>query len=168
MAYAIIIPEVFMADKSKLGMEFPPYSFKIEKVKISEFAAAVAQKGDTDQIKEIYRDEEAAKNAGYESIPFPPTFPTSFVFWTGGGLMATIDALGADLSKLLHSEEEYEYFAPICAGDVLTRKMKVVEMYDRGKKERKGWYAEITVLQTEVINQRGELVVRGRTTFVER
>lgn len=157
-----------MADKSKLGMEFPPYSFIIEKNKIAEFAAALAQKDDTDQIKEIYRDEAAAKNAGYENIPVPPTFPTSFVFWTGGGLMATVDAVGADLSKLLHSEEDYEYFAPICAGDILTRKMKVVEMYERGKKERKGWYAEITVLQTDVINQRGELVVRGRTTFVEK
>jgi hypothetical protein len=168
MANVIIIPEVFMADKSKLGMEFPPYSFKIEKIKIAEFAAAVAQKEDTDEIKDIYRSDDAAKKAGYECIPVPPTFPSSFVFWTGGGLMATVDALGADLTRLLHSEEEYEYFAPICAGDVLTRKMKVVEMYERGRKGRKGWYAEITVLQTDVINQRGELVVRGRTTFVER
>ena len=128
-----------MADKSKLGIEFPLYSLKVEKNKIAEFAAAVAQKEDTDHIKAIYRDVDAAKNAGYENIPIPPTFPTSFVFWTGGGLLGTVNAVGADLSKLLHSEEDYEYFAPICAGDVITRKMKVVDMYDRGKKERKGW-----------------------------
>jgi len=168
MAHAIILAEVFMADKSKLGMEFPPYSLRIEKNKIAEFAAAVAQKDDTEQIKKSYRDEEAAKKAGYENIPIPPTFPTSFVFWTGGGLMGTVNGVGADLIKLLHSEEEYEYFAPICAGDVLTRKMKVIEMYERGKKERKGWYAEITVLQTDVTNQRGELVLRARTTFIEK
>jgi acyl dehydratase len=164
----VTIPEVHMADKSKLGMEFPPYSIKVEKNKIAEFAAAVAQKDDIETIRDIYRDEEAARRAGYESIPIPPTFPTSFVFWTGGGLLGTVNGVGADLSRLLHSEEEYEYFAPICAGDILTRKMKVVEMYDRGKKERKGWYAEITVLQTDVINQRGELVMRARTTFIER
>ena len=157
-----------MADKSKLGMEFPSYSFKVEKNKIAEFAAALAQKNDIDHIKEIYRSEEGAKNAGYENVPMPPTFPTSFVFWTGGGLMGTVEGVGADLSKLLHSEEQYEYFAPVCAGDVLTRKMKVVEMYERGRKERKGWYAEITVLQTDIFNQRGELVVRARTTFIER
>lgn len=157
-----------MADKSKLGMEFPSYSMKVAPNKIAEFAAAVAQKEDSQHIKDIYHDVAAAKNAGFENIPIPPTFPISFVFWTGGGLMATVNALGADLSKLLHSEEEYEYFAPICAGDVITRKMKVVDMYERGKKERKGWYVQVTVLETELINQRGELVVRARTTFVER
>ena len=157
-----------MADKSKLGMEFPLYSIKVEKNKIAEFAAAVAQKDDFDQIKAIYRDEEAAKNAGYENIPIPPTFPFCFAFWIGGGLPATMAAVGADLNRVLHSGEEYEYFAPICAGDVITRKMKVVDMYERGKKERKGWHAEVTVLEMELINQRGELVVRARTTFIER
>lgn len=157
-----------MADKSKLGMEFPLYSITVEKNKIAEFVAAISQKDDIDHIKAIYRDENAAKNAGYENIPTPPTFPTSFVFWTGGGLLATVQALAADLNKLLHSEEEYEYYAPICAGDVITRKMKVVEMYDRGKKERKGWHAQVTILETEMINQRGELVLKARTTFMER
>lgn len=157
-----------MADKSKLGMEFPLYSIKVEKNKIAEFAAAVAQKEDTNHIKEIYRDVDVARNAGYENIPIPPTFPTSFVFWTGGGLLGTVNAVGADVSKLLHSEEDYEYFAPICAGDVITRKMKVVDMYERGKKERKGWYVQVTTLETELINQRGELVLKARTTFMEK
>ena len=157
-----------MADKSKLGMEFPLYSIKVEKNKIAEFAAAVAQKEDTDHIKEIYRDVDAAKKAGYENIPVPPTFPTSFVFWTGGGLLGTVNGVGADVSKLLHSEEDYEYFAPICAGDVITHKMKVVDMYERGRKERKGWHAEVTILETELTNQRGELVLKARTTFMER
>lgn len=157
-----------MADKSKLDMEFPLYSIKVEKNKIAEFAAAVAQKEDTDHIKEIYRDVDAAKSAGYENIPVPPTFPTSFVFWTGGGLLGTVNGVGADVSKLLHSEEDYEYFAPICAGDVITRKMKVADMYDRGKPGRKGWHVQVTVLETELINQRGELVLKARTTFMER
>lgn len=157
-----------LADKSKLGFEFPPYSIRVEQNKIAEFAAAVAQKDDTDSIRDIYRDVEAARAAGFENIPVPPTFPTSFVFWTGGGLMGTVDGVGADVSKLLHSEEDYEFFASICAGDVLTRKMKVVDMYDRGRKERKGWFVQVTVLETEVTNQRGELVMRARTTFLER
>lgn len=157
-----------MADKSKLGFEFPIYDLEVEKTKIAEFAAAVAQKDSTDHIKEIYRDVDAAQKAGYENIPIPPTFPTSFAFWTGGGLLDIVNAVGADLSKMLHSEEEYEYFAPICAGDVITFKMKVADMYDRGKKERKGWHAQVTVLETELINQRGELVLRACTTFMER
>src|SRR5450759_1994062 len=127
-----------MADKSKLGMEFPAYTMTVEKSKIVEFAVAIGLKDDKEQIDPIYYDEEAAKKAGYQGIPVSPTFMTSFFFWTGQGLLGTVKALGIDLSKLLHSEEEYEYFGNIYAGDVITRKMKVVEMFERGKKNRLG------------------------------
>jgi len=154
-----------MADKSKLGMEFPAYTFTVEKEKIAEFAVAVSQKENKEQINPIYYDEEAAKKAGYQGIPIPPTFPTNTFFWTGGGLMATIKTLGIDLNKLLHREEEYEYFGIIYAGDVITRKMKVVDMLKKGKRDR---IVEVTVLETELINQRGELVLKSRTRLMER
>ena len=154
-----------MADKSKLGLVFPAYTFTVEKEKIAEFAVAVSQKENKEQINPIYYDEEAAKKAGYQGIPIPPTFPTNTFFWTGGGLMATIKTLGIDLSKLLHREEEYEYLGSIYAGDVITRKMKVIDMFEKGKRDRR---VEVTVLETELINQRGELVVKSRTRLMER
>jgi acyl dehydratase len=154
-----------MADKSKLGLEFPAYTFTVEKDKIAEFAVAVSQKENKEQINPIYYDEEAAKKAGYQGIPIPPTFPTNSFFWTGGGLMATIKTLGIDLNKLLHREEEYEYFGIIYAGDVITRKMKVVDMLKKGKRDR---IVEVTVLESELINQRGELVLKSRTRLMER
>jgi acyl dehydratase len=154
-----------MADKSKLGMEFPAYTFVVEKDKIIEFAIAVSQKEDEEQINPIYYDEEAAKKAGYQGIPVTPTFATSSFFWTGGGLMATVKTLGIDLSKLLHREEEYEYFGSIYAGDVLTRKMKVIDMLKKGTRDKT---VEVTVLETELINQRGELVLKYRTKLIER
>ncbi len=157
-----------MADISKLGMVFPSYSIQVEKNKIAEFAAAVGQKDNIDDIREIYRDEEAAKNDGYEQIPIPPTFAISFVFWTGGGLYAILETLGVDICRLLHSEEEYDYLCDICAGDVITRNMKVADMYERGRKGRAGWSFFVTILETEVTNQRGELVLKARTTFIER
>jgi len=149
-------------------MEFPLCSIVVEKNKIAEFAAAIAQQEDTACIKPLYREKQAAENAGYVNIPVPPTFSGCFVHWTGGGLLSITQALHADMSKLLHSEEEYEYFSPVCAGDVITRKIKVVDMYERGKKGKKGWHAQVTVLETELINQKGELVIRARTTFVEK
>jgi len=154
-----------MADKSKLGMEFPAYTFTVEKDKIAEFAIAVSQKENKEQINPIYYDEEAAKKAGYQGIPIPPTFPISTFFWTGGGLMATVKTLGIDLNKLLHREEEYEYFGSIYAGDVITRKMKVVDMLKKGKRDK---IVEVTVLETDLINQRGELVLKSRTRLMER
>ena len=154
-----------MADKSKLGMEFPAYTFTVGKDKIAEFAVAVSQKENKEQINPIYYDEEAAKKAGYQGIPIPPTFPTNTFFWTGGGLMATIKTLGIDLSKLLHREEEYEYFGSIYAGDVITRKMKVIDMSKKGTRDK---IVEVTVLETKLINQRGELVLKYRTKLIER
>ena len=157
-----------MADRSKLGMEFPAYTMTVEKSKIAEFAVAVGLKDDKAQIDPIYYDEEAAKRAGYEGIPVPPTFMTSFFFWTGEGLMGIVKALGIDLSKLLHSEEEYEFLGNIYAGDVITRKMKVAEMFERGKRDRRGRFVDVTILETDIINQRGELVAKVRSTMMER
>ena len=82
--------------------------------------------------------------------------------------MGIVKALGIDLGKLLHSEEEYEYLGNIYAGDVITRKMKVVEMFERGKRDRLGRFVDVTVLETEIINQRGELVAKVRSTMMER
>ena len=154
-----------MADKSKLGMEFPAYTFTVEKDKIAEFAVAVSQKENKEQINPIYYDEEAAKKAGYRGIPVPPTFPTSTFFWTGGGLMGTVKILGIDLNRLLHREEEYEYLGSIYAGDVITRKMKVIDMLKKGTGSKT---VEVTVLETELINQRGELVLKSLTRLLER
>ena len=154
-----------MADKSKLGMEFPVYTFIVEKDKIIEFAIAVSQKDNRDQINPIYYDEEAAKKAGYQSIPTPLTFSNSSFFWTGGGLLGTVETLGIDSSKLLHREEAFEYYGSIYAGDVITRKMKVVDMYKKGKRERT---VDVTILEIELINQRGELIIKSRTKLMER
>jgi hypothetical protein len=157
-----------MAERSKLGMEIPPYTLTVEKNKIAEFAVAVGLKEYKEQINPIYYNEEAAKKAGYQRIPVPPTFLTSFFFWTGEGLLGIVKALGIDLGKLLHSEEEYVYFGNIYEGDVITRKMKVVEMFERGKRDRLGRFVDVTILETEIINQRGELVAKVRSTMMER
>jgi len=157
-----------MADRTKVGMEFPSYTMTVEKSKIAEFAMAVALKEEKSEISPVYYDEARAKKAGYRGIPVPPTFMTSFILWTGNGLKEIVKALNIDINRLLHSEEEFEYYGSIYAGDTVTRKTKVVEMYERGKRERVGRFAEVTVLETEVKNQRGELVVKIRTTTVER
>ena len=153
-----------MADQSKLGFEFPVYTFTVTKDKIIEFAIAVSQKDSRDEINPIYYDEEAAKKDGYEGITVPPTFLTSSFFWTGGGLIGTANILGIDLSRLLHREEEYEYFGSIHAGDVITRKMKVIDMLKKGTGKKS---VEVTVLEAELINQRGELVLKSLSRLIE-
>ncbi len=157
-----------MADKTKIGMEFPPYTFEVEKGKIAEFAMAVSQKETKDQVKSIYWDTAAAKAKGYNDIIPPLTFQTCFALWGGGGLMPILQSLGINLGRLLHGEEEYEYLLPIHPGDIMKGNSKVVSMYDKEKKDKPGKFMEFTVLETEIKNQRGELVIRARTTLVER
>jgi acyl dehydratase len=157
-----------MADKSKLGMEFPPYTYIVEKGKIAEFAMAVAQKESKFDVNPIYVDSEAAKKEGYKDVIITPTMQTCFSMWSGGGLGSLIQELGIDLGRLLHGEEEYEYFGEINPGDVMTGKTKVVQMYDKEKKNQPGKFMEFTVMETEIRNQRGELVLKTRTTTVER
>jgi acyl dehydratase len=157
-----------MADRSKVGMEFPAYTMTVEKNKITEFAMAVALKEEKEGINPIYYDEASAKKAGYQGITVPPTFITSFLLWTGHGLQGVVNALGIDMKRLLHSEEEYEYYDSIYAGDTITRKMKVVEMLERGKRDKLGRFVDVTILETEIINQQGKLVAKVRTTLMER
>ncbi len=155
-------------DTSKVGFEFPAYTLVVDKTKIAEFAAAVSLQDNLSAINPIYHDEDAAQKAGYRTIPAPPTFMTSFFFWTGGGLAEIVNALGMDISKVLHSEEEYEYLGQIYVGDIITRKMKVIEIYERGKKERAGMFVTVAVLETIVTNQRGETVGKVRSLMMER
>ena len=157
-----------MADRSRVGMEFPAYTMTVEKNKIAEFAVAVALKEETEGINPIYFDEASAKKAGYQAITVPPTFIASFLFWTGEGLQGIVKALSIDLNRLLHSEEEYEYYGSIYAGDTITRKMKVIEMFERGKRDKLGRFVDVTILETEIINQHGKLVAKVRTTLMER
>jgi acyl dehydratase len=157
-----------MADKSKLGMEFPVFTYEVEKGKVAEFAIAISQKEHRDQVDQIYVNKEAAKKEGYDDVIIPPTFQTCFALWGGGGLMPMIQALGINLGRLLHGEEEYEYLKPIHPGDAITCSTKVVEMYEKEKKNKPGKFMEFTVLETEMKNQRGEVVIRGRSTLVER
>jgi acyl dehydratase len=157
-----------MADKSKLGMEFPTFTYEVEKGKIAEFAMAISQKDHKDLVDQIYANKDAAKKEGYDDIIIPPTFQTCFSLWGGGGLMPMITGLGINLGRLLHGEEEYEYFKPIHPGDAITCKTKVVDMYQKEKKNKPGSFMEFTVLETEMKNQKGEVVIKGRSTLVER
>jgi len=156
-----------MVDESKIGFEFPSYTLVVDKTKIAEFAAAVELKDNTREIKPIYYDENAAKEDGYRGIPVPLTFMTSFFFLTGG-LAEIVKTLDVDLGKLLHGEEEYEYFSQIYAGDVITGKMKVMEIYGRGKKNHVGRFVNVAVLETKITNQSGKLVGKVRSTMIER
>lgn len=143
-------------DQNAAGKSFPPYEFRVERGKVREFADAV---GDPNPV---YRDPEAAKRAGLPGIPAPPTLLRTFLYETPDAK----NALGVkDWSYIVHGEQEFEYLAPIYAGDVLTAQDRIVSISEKDSK--RAGKLRIGVIETKFVNQRGETVQIARRTLVE-
>ncbi len=148
-----------MFDTSKVGQSFPPFTIEVERGKLHELALAV---GD---LNPIYHERAAAQAAGYADIPLYPTAPTMFWFWGNKELVEQLTSLGIDIARVLHTSEEYEYLAPIYAGDSITGVMTVAE----GKVRRsQAGSMEIVTLAIDYTNQYGQLVLKARETLVVR
>ncbi|MGO9020856.1 MAG: MaoC family dehydratase N-terminal domain-containing protein [Syntrophobacteraceae bacterium] len=147
-----------MADKSLIGIEFPAFTWEVERGKIRELVQAI---GDPNPI---YSDKEAAIKEGYRDVVAPPTFVTVPVLWTGIGMVA-LETLKIDYSKILHGEESYEYYQDIYPGDVLTGRSKITEI-----KTKSGRSGEMDIVTRECLytNQRNEPVLKSITVIIER
>ncbi|MDY6968274.1 MAG: MaoC family dehydratase N-terminal domain-containing protein [Spirochaetota bacterium] len=146
-----------MVDKSFVGKEYPEFSFEVEKGKVKEFAKAIGDKNP------LYYDENAAKEAGFDGLVLPPTFPT--VFSMAGGLMEIIlGDLKINLAKMLHGGQQYEYLQPIKPGDTVTGKVKIANLFE---KEGKAGTMQFIVLETTYTNQNGEKVLIDTSTLVQ-
>ncbi len=148
-----------MADLSKVGTEYPPITWEIERGKIREFAKAI---GDFDPI---YHDKEAAIKAGYEDTPAPPTFLTVPMMWCDK-MPAVINDLKINFMMVLHGEEEYEYYRQMYPGDVITGTPKVTRMEEKTSKS--GAKMDMITLEVLYTNQNGEKVAKARSLLVER
>ena len=143
-------------DKNVAGKSFAPYEFRVERGKIKEFADAI---GDPNPV---YRDPDAAARAGFDGIPAPPTLLRTFLYETTD----CRNALGVkDWSYIVHGEQEFEYLAPVVAGDVLSAQDRIVSMTE--KESKRAGLLQIAVIETRFVNQRGETVQIARRTLVE-
>jgi len=139
-------------DLSAAGKTFPPYEFRVERGKIKEFADAI---GDPNPI---YRDPGATTSG----VVAPPTFLRTFLHEP----RTASEALKVkDWSYIVHGEQEFEYFAPVVAGDVLTANERIVSITE--KESRRAGKLHIAVIETVFHNQRGEKVQVARRTLVE-
>lgn len=111
-----------MLDLSAEGREFAPFTYEVERCKIKELCKAI---GDTNPI---FFDKEEAKKAGYKDTPAPLTFGTVINFWGYPEIWERMKEIGVNVQRLLHASEEYEYFAPIYPGDIITGKVMVESM----------------------------------------
>jgi acyl dehydratase len=103
-------------DQSLVGHITEPETGVIRAEAVREFAAAI---GDENTV---YRDESAARAAGYRAIPVPPTFVTRYrvPFHEAG--------LDPEHMQVLHAEQEYVYNRPLFVGDELSVRHTVASL----------------------------------------
>jgi acyl dehydratase len=143
-------------DLTVAGKSFPPYEFHVERGKIREFADAL------EDANPIYRDPEYAKRSPVGAILAPPTLLRTFLYEP----RTAVEALKVkDWSYIVHGEQEFEYLAPVVAGDVLTAQDTIVSITE--KESRRAGKLQIAVIETTFHNQRGEKVQVARRTLVE-
>src|SRR5262245_32688884 len=138
-------------DPNAAGMTFPPYEFHVERGKIREFADAIGNPNP------IYRDPALAGG-----ILAPPTLLRTFLYEPRTAADALKDK---DWSYIVHGEQEFESYAPIRPGDVLTARDHIVSITE--KESRRAGKLQIAVIETTFHNQRGEKVQVARRTLVE-
>jgi len=135
------------------------YTHTVERGKIREFVLAL---GDPNPL---YTDPEAARARGYRDLIAPPTFGIVIDLWSGYDFWAQTRELGMDPFLVLHGEQEYLYFGPIHPGDTITACQRLAA--DETKRGRTGAMRLVRV-ETVYTNQRGERVLVGRSTRIQR
>lgn len=145
-----------MLDKSKIGHQFPGFTVDVEKGRLRFFAKAI---GETNPI---YTNEEAAIEAGYRTIPAPPSFMFS-IDLDGPELLPIIGLLDLDIARVLHGSQEFEYLGQVYAGDRISQQSEIVDIYDK-----KNGALEFVVQESSYTNQDGELVGKAQQTLVYR
>ena len=126
----------------------------------------------------IYHDPEAARAAGFDNIPAPPTWPFAMEFSgkfaelqpsdapAGNPMVKAMAPLMAKGGLILHGEQEFVYNRPVQVGDVLEGNGQIADAY---QKESGGRTMTFIVTETVWTDEKsGEPVVTVRSNIIHR
>ena len=137
-----------------VGKQYPETTYEVGLEKIREYANAVGQ------AEPVHHDREAARQAGFRDVVAPPMF--AVVYSAPSVTPALFDpAVGINFAMMVHGGQEFVWGEPVCAGDEITTRAKVQEIYE---KDGKGFY----VFESVSTNQDGDEVVRATWTNIVR
>jgi acyl dehydratase len=141
-------------DTKAVGKTFPPTTYAVGREKVREYAHAV---GETNPL---HLDPEAAREAGYKDVVAPPMF--CVVYASPGVMPAMFDPeVGMNFAMMVHGGQEFEWGAPVVAGDEISTQASVQDISER---DGRGFY----VFETVSTNQDGEQVCKGTWTQIVR
>jgi len=142
-------------DKSIIGTRGKPFTMPVEWGKVREFARSIRDSSP------LYFDPEVAKKE-CGGIPVPVTFLQTAAFWQSADSSPTFSF---DIRRILHGEQEFEFFKPIFVGDTLTGVARVADIYE--KAGGRGGSMTFMVMEIDYTNQKGEKVAIARSTLIE-
>src|SRR6478735_5972586 len=144
-----------MAIKTEaIGKVWPGSTYQVGREKIKEYANALGIDNP------VHFDVEAARAAGFRDVVAPPMFAVVYSSPAMGPAILDPD-VGINFAAMVHGGQEFVWGEPVCAGDMITTKAKVNEIYE---KDGKGFY----VFESVSTNQDGDEVVRGTWTNIVR
>lgn len=154
-------------DRQHLGRRYGPFRFTVGLEHLRDFAAATGMgapgrvlRAPPPQAHPWTWDEPAAAASPHGGLVAPPSYAATFAIEPFAAACAD-PALGLDLRRLVHGEQELELAGPIRPGDVMTTTGEITDLRVRGPLD----FVEVT---TTSANQRGEQVVRGVWTAIVR
>lgn len=157
-----------------VGLPTGAATIHLERGPVTRFAEAVTDPNP------VYHDLAAAREAGFDHIPAPPTFTFSAAgHWgvfpedqpedptrgQGNPMRRLMSELMAEGGMVLHGEQEFVYHRPAQVGDTLHQEGRIVDLYTR---EAKGRTLTFLVMETLFRNGAGEPVVTERFNLIHR
>lgn len=145
--------------RNLIGVPANAIVFKVEEGAIQRYAQAI---GDPNPL---YNDPNYASKTGYRRLLAPPGFtgwpvkagrPTEEVF-------KSLTEAGAP-PRILDGGVEFEFIEPIGAGDVLTATPMIASISER---ETRLGRTMFTIAEITFVNQRGEVVLKSRSTLIQ-
>lgn len=144
---------------ARIGEIVRQATLPIEAGKVLEFVRAIGEESP------IYRDIEAARSAGFDGIPCPPTFSLVAGLYAGGDASDLPEQLGLDLGRVVHGEQTWNYHRTPLVGDVLTGVGRLSKVTAR--KNRAGRTMRMLTIRTEFVDAQGRPVVDEEMMMIE-
>jgi len=128
--------------ESLLNVEFGPEVYEIEKGMVRKFAEAIDD-----------------PNPLWQQVT-PPTFPAALI---PSELLHKLLTARCPLTRYLNGANELEYYQAIKVGDVISVTAKLEKLRKMEGKEGATLFMIVDIIYT---NQRGEVVAKGRNTYI--
>jgi len=132
-------------DRQFIGYSLPPFTVTVERERLRQFAVAIG-----------------GWSSGGDEDRAPPTY-LKVIEGEDNSSRKILAALGVDLRRVLHAEQEFEFHAPYRAGDRLAVERTVSNIY-----ERKAGELEFVVVDTLIRQSSGALVARTQQVILVR